>query len=375
MSNTMTRSFLPVGQGAFYRETFNIQNEDGYNNTVNVVYDCGTSTKGTDIRTIIENEFLRGETIDALFISHFDDDHINGIQHLAQYCRIKNIFMPLLTTKEVIYSQLYSLSKYNTTSIAYQLYVHNGPFINIIKGKETQTHFIRPANDDDNNDKNSREYYDIRERNIINSGTNIASYISVLYATNWEYIPYNYRRKDRVTKFEKALSEVFDNAIPDVAELINNFSQYIDNIKEAFKKVPGDFNTNSMTLFSGIRNSKKIQYDNSYSLLSPCRAYPIGCLYTGDYDANGSDKWEQLYKAYQPYWDYIGCIQVPHHGSRYNYNVNIGNTDAIFIISAGSINQFKHPHTLVMEDLLLHKRNIHLVTENKSTQTTMICAF
>lgn len=35
----MIRSFLPVGQGAFYRETFKINGDK-----INIIYDCGSAT-------------------------------------------------------------------------------------------------------------------------------------------------------------------------------------------------------------------------------------------------------------------------------------------------------------------------------------------
>ena len=70
----MRRVFHPVGQGAFYSESF----YTGFG-TFNMVYDCGSMSKGVD--NIISNSFDKdnGNDIDILFISHFDSDHVNKI--------------------------------------------------------------------------------------------------------------------------------------------------------------------------------------------------------------------------------------------------------------------------------------------------------
>lgn len=77
------RIFHPVGHGAFFTEQF----YDDYGNLLfNVVYDCGTKTSNVNTDTLFTNTFPKGSHIDILFISHFDDDHISGIE--------KNIELP-----------------------------------------------------------------------------------------------------------------------------------------------------------------------------------------------------------------------------------------------------------------------------------------
>lgn len=85
----MIRSFLPVGQGAFYCEQFG-----GFAETerVNIIYDCGSSTNVKLVEEQIKNNFQKNEIIHAVFISHLDNDHINGIPFLLKYCKVKKIF-------------------------------------------------------------------------------------------------------------------------------------------------------------------------------------------------------------------------------------------------------------------------------------------
>ena len=100
----MLRSFLPVGQGAFYRECFD-QKETHDN--INIVYDCGSLTDVRIVEREIRNNFEYGETIDALFISHLDEDHVNGIPSLLTYCNVKRIYFPIITSENRKFMEIY----------------------------------------------------------------------------------------------------------------------------------------------------------------------------------------------------------------------------------------------------------------------------
>lgn len=92
----MIRSILPVGQGAFYLEQFKLDS-----GKINVVYDCGSGTSVDLINRQIDDVFDSGEEIHAVFISHLDMDHINGIKHLLKHCHVRHIFFPLVTRKAI----------------------------------------------------------------------------------------------------------------------------------------------------------------------------------------------------------------------------------------------------------------------------------
>ena len=70
-SAILTRTIHPVGQGAFYSETFSVRKKKLYT----VVYDCGH-----DKRVSAAAKIERLSAVDLIFISHFHDDHINGIE-------------------------------------------------------------------------------------------------------------------------------------------------------------------------------------------------------------------------------------------------------------------------------------------------------
>lgn len=89
----MLRSFLPVGQGAFYLEQFETNKH-----RINVVYDCGSSTHGFDIKREVRSNFNKNEEILIAYISHLHEDHVNGLEYLMDYCNIKNIIFPFTSS-------------------------------------------------------------------------------------------------------------------------------------------------------------------------------------------------------------------------------------------------------------------------------------
>ena len=102
----VTRTLHPIGQGAFYTEKF--EYEGGQ---CNVVFDCGGTSSVIEERvkdycnSLSKGLSCNGKdkkpTIDAVFISHFHEDHVNGLETLLNKAEVKCIFLPLLNDDEV----------------------------------------------------------------------------------------------------------------------------------------------------------------------------------------------------------------------------------------------------------------------------------
>ncbi len=164
-------------------------------------------------------------------------------------------------------------------------------------------------------------------------------------------------------------------------DIWENGTDYERNmIKSVYRKVKGSFNTNSMTLYSGTRKVMRGQKAvcsvcDRYWCDEQCSWRTVGCLYTGDYDASGKYKWKSLDDAYCTHWNNIGCIQIPHHGSRHNYNKYLAKFNAYYVMSAGTCNRYQHPHTMVIKDLLFNGHFPYIVTENKSSELHLVVDF
>lgn len=81
------RKFHNVGEALFVVEKI-----DKYN----FVYDCGGQGISS-VENAIKNAFEKDEKIEAVFISHYDADHINGLHFLLQYCKVKRLILPMMT--------------------------------------------------------------------------------------------------------------------------------------------------------------------------------------------------------------------------------------------------------------------------------------
>lgn len=380
----MIRSFLPVGQGAFYCEQFRVIDSK----PINVVYDCGSFRNTKLVKKEIENNFEEKEVIHALFVSHLHDDHINGIAHLVKHCEVKKIFLPLLTEKNRALLELSCSINGDNQAIAFirnpemalRTWNPNSPVPQIYQIREYSSEDTievegRQRNLDEERDNSNNE----RESTVIDSGTNVINHIlgesdiKLRPYSNWSYIPFNFRQEERVAILKKELSSIYKRSInnDDIVNMWKSGSATDrKKIKGAYKKIPDNFNTNSMTLFSGLNYSARNQWLINTKRNCHCcgrcdmgRRTEVGCLYTGDYNAGGNANWEQLRNAYRNYWNLIGCVQIPHHGSKHNYNSKLAEQDAFFIISAGYNNSFRHPHNLVIKDLLFHRHYPYIVTE------------
>lgn len=380
MMNNVKRQILPVGQGAFYLETLY---KDGQQ--YKIVYDCGSATDINILTTQIQANFNRGEVIHAVFISHLDDDHVNGLEFLLNYCDVKHLFFPLITSETKELHEFRNLIN-PQSSFVNQFIYSNGQDIG---GGELQLHPI-------SEESNSEEL--ISETSMAIFGTNIS---------DWIYLPHNFRND---LKHKQLLSElanidlqltnsIFDDDDVDFDKLKQLWKSGSDNdkelIKSAYRKVPGKLNANSMTLYSGMKSSYYLNYGcddyccdkrffgfyrrfyrrgawNGFIYLKK-----NGCLYTGDYEAGEFDKgsktfktrkqkWESFVAIYQQYFKNVGLVQIPHHGSNYNYTDGFRTqiACATYFLSAGDKNNHGHPNKEVIVDLISNGSLLNIVTEN-----------
>ena len=387
----MLRFFLPVGQGAFYLERFSILDST---RPINIVYDCGALIEQSPARdiqcnqskmeSIIKQVFHEREAIHAVYLSHLHEDHVNGLQSLCKWCSVDKVFFPLIAKDDLPLMRLQNRMQNNANgSIARQLidFSENNRRPEMNPGPEQWISV--PVTDDE-------ERPPERQENAYNSLSSIIgqSLPSRTAFRNWEFVHYNFREQSRIEKLKDALCKELQLSKEELQSKLNddyllslwNDKETREKIKQAYKSIPGQFNTNSMTLFSGelaacLKQSSLHQewFLHGHPLLASfplrdfyCsnRSIASGCLYTGDYDAKDSHKWKMLKGHYQRYWDSIGCIQIPHHGSRHSFNDELCEHDAFFVISAGLGNHYHHPHAEVVAALRAKGRLLAVVTQD-----------
>ena len=375
---TMTRTFQPVGQGAFYTEQFSKDDGEAFN----VVYDCGSDS--LDIQSlskVIKKSFPKESIIDAVFISHFDNDHVNGLPELMRNFKIKKILLPLIT---------------GAAEIAYWRFKSNVDSLD--EKRETipvADRFLDSAGDNPEkifrgfSPKNIPEIMRIPQlEGDVWPNETLHNVCDSLGLPNWLFVPFNFKRFEREPDFieilHEALSDVaagtmVDDFIADPTKVfrrigfkksrellgrINKITRERLRTKQ-FRLRFGSINGNSMTLYSGEREK-----DGEFCFSLGCQCddsckYKAGCLYLGDYVAQDNKAWKSLVGFYKVMkcWHGIGCVQLPHHGSRHDFNPMIAGMNVCSAVSFGLGNRHHHPGKDVVLSLLRNNRTIILSTE------------
>lgn len=362
LSQTMklTRTFHPVGQGAFYTEVF--ESKDG-NKSV-VVYDCGTvSTTDDFIRCggqsvdvqidTFKNRLPKDAQIDILFISHLHIDHINGIKKLVQKMRVKRLFLPMLSQDAVLVSRVsnFLALKRNAGTAEIDAAKELDVVIQFLYNSENTDYpeFIREFRD------RIESKVFVTEQEDCELGQENAF---------WRYRMFNsiYETDSRSATLVKRLMEegyISENKILNVDKILDN----LDKVREAYTQVMGTTNDNLYTL---VVESEPINNGDD----------KIGCVYFGDFVPQ-SIQLQRLFSVFDDYKSEIMTIQVPHHGSKYNWKSVMLEHTAIknCIISVGYNNIYHHPSFYVIADILNHGANAHTVYENPNSKIEFSYSF
>lgn len=378
----MQRIFHPVGQGGFYSESFKAEN-----NNFNVVYDCGSISRGVD--KVISNSFDKNEDIDILFISHFDSDHVNKINILKNSVgKIKTVIMPLLSEEDKDFLLL--VYKWLGSEYKNSLDILNNP--KEFFGSETKIIWVREVVEsrDEESNQEIRDVAEIEDGAEIKSGENIN--FSLEGRKFWIYKPYNYKNKIRHKELLKKFREnnILINDLKDIEYIFN----HIKEIRKCYKEVEGSINQNSLVLYSNLIEYKDstaciyIYIREDYWKFHPFWRYcfsknqfNLGCIYTGDVHLKTIvDDFKNKIKQCKYYLP-VNTIQVPHHGSKNGFDINFFNDFSegpcriISPISFGLSNPYGHPSSTVITQLTSDYHLPVYVTDDKRDLFTQVFEF
>lgn len=366
MSHTVSRVFYPVGQGAFYSEIHKMGDEK-----FTIVYDCGSTSKEI-INKVIKNNFNKKDSIiDVLFISHFDMDHISGIETLISKVKeIKTVILPGLYEEE----KILLVNFYNAINENLLSSLISNP--EEVFGAKTKIIFIDPSSSNDgpiNIDDSPLILEDLPPLKKLSNGSLLRSNA----VDTWLFIPYNYA--DNQNEIERELEkEGFDiekfknNSNYTLTEIAKDASLYKSQggkkLRGIYNSLKGGINDNSMFLYSGpssIEYKYSFHTFNSYvfanKLLELMYIKRPACVYTGDGNLNKV----RIAEVFKKFWKFVGTIQVPHHGSKYSFDNKAfkGENNYICPVSFGNNNSCGHPSTEVLTEIFLENGFPVMVTE------------
>lgn len=338
----------------------------------NFVYDCGSETSQNHLEKIIceynhalefQNEYP--PELDFVVISHLHKDHYSGLYKLLRTFRVKRLFLPYLgglsedALRIWVYHDLFLSGDGNQDSF-YVLY------------SQLVDSYFRKKIPDMNLEIDSSE------------GTKQLTY-SYAGKALWEFVIIN--RSENPQKIAKINEkcEIFlkKNNCDNMNEFISKNEHNITKIADAYKNVFGAGNklnnTSTVLLHRPLTRPSKLAFCSCGIRNFPhgyhfCKYAPLKCkseiycncetLLTGDAQFNKSMA-AKLEKACSD--KTIDVLQVPHHGSKTNWNsMRQNNINGIInVIPFGLGNKYGHPNSNVINNMIDCDKLVTCVTQWK----------
>lgn len=375
------RTIQPVGQGGFYTEFFKYGTNEHC-----IVYDCGSDTKG-EPKSTIHSAIPESTTIEILFISHLDNDHVNGIKELVKNNTIKRVVLPQIDSFEWYYILADSISKnknaddsiINTIRTA----IRDIPTIIKVKPSDLERGFDSSAT------------YNLSGENEnfsdpIESGSQLSN--KWLGGTlKWIFMPINNADGQKISKLKSDLElflasmtgKTIDLSSLTSKEFISLINPHRKEVNEIYKKIFSSTNNASMLLYSGLNDTAHNTFTST--IVARCHwafcrrfwdycYYPKNkeaCLYTGDSNLLDDFQKKNIKNKVGLLIDRVGLLQIPHHGSINNFSLqsfhDIGLKECALFVSYGTRNKYGHPSTYLMGGLYGLNIPIAEVTETKNS--------
>ena len=389
MEVEIVRNHYPVGQGFFSSQQISYGDEK-----YTCVYDCGSVSKGGSHPLDKYVDYLRDttEVIDLLVISHFDNDHINGIKKLVGKFNINKIVIPYLSTFEKLLLLLGKNIPLNLRAMQNDLYFLAYLLDNV---DSEDNNFIRRIEEGRIEVISSRS--EVTSVPIHLDGE-LPAQIDGRYRSFWEFAyfsisPGSESEKLLLCNFKKCLErqKLYDDIKNnDIQSIYKNRLKIKDAYKCAVREIPEAnksdvWNSSSLMLYSGppkdlcrYRSYGPYCYYGPYDYVAPARRSSccLGWLGTGDARLEEPKNVDILKRKLDWRSGLVHTITVPHHGSDNNWSSKFieifgENGSGVYCIAAADpkCRRYKrpHPHDSVVGDIVCHHSPFYLVSTEPSS--------
>ncbi|WP_314972825.1 hypothetical protein [Comamonas testosteroni] len=408
-------SFLPVGQGTFSIGSLEVQGR--HNSIFRWVYDCG-AVKGRQNQLVGEidrqawvthvSPLSARPTIDLVFISHFDNDHVSGLVELLSRFDVTTLVLPFIPLWKRL-ALAVSVQCANYPRLQEFLFDPIG-FIGRIEAVKIQRIYLVPPSDknmsgsddeaDPPLDSPIDDALDLRPSRVVDfpegvgrvdvtlerleelpfKVSELVSGGRLLLGNFWEFVPYNDPTlKTYATPIFRAAVSRVSSAL--LKSSIHKRQRILSRLKSIYDRTFGatakQRNLISLFLYSGPVGIYAAS-DCRYSVFKPaikinkinwlCRCYcgqcyfcgiqishneKVGILYTGDgyLDTASSFNYLSNYLGRRRF-DQLRVLQVMHHGSRKNWHKGLAVkfSPVVSIFCADPKYTYRHPHAQVLSD-------------------------
>jgi ribonuclease BN (tRNA processing enzyme) len=317
------RFIFPVGQGGFAGEKIG--------KTI-VLFDCGSLSSDLVLHDCIDFVRQNVSHVDYLFISHFDEDHVNGLKYLLYHVKVERAIVSWIPDKLRLVYGVYTNGAY--TSI-----------MEMLKGKDIDI--------DEIGKEEGKE----------------GKYVFKI----WEWVAKSMMTQDDFDKIEKELKK---KKIKINSELkVEEIERRKKDINKAFKNVFGNNGPNtkglimlsqksgnsntSTTIYQGCMQSNCMKLKCCYIRYKD-KIDNTSCLYVGDAKLKGRNVElvkrfleENMGSSYE-----LLMMQIPHHGSQHNIGAHFENDFSAHYYFVNDINTKRLEKNMNLYTSLTNKKKL-----------------
>ncbi|MCY6370659.1 hypothetical protein [Clostridium ganghwense] len=370
-----------VGNGLFSSGKLVIKNSDNtdYVSEFNYIYDCGTSNSAKILEDRI-NEYKKGNTrnFDLIVISHFDRDHVNGLEKLLNGRTVRRLVLPYLEPKQRLSLVLkyYHRNRKIASMIFNPTAFFNDYAEEIIYIVDDNKEYNEEVEFRNNNDLLSSSRREINKESmgsdfaLTSSKAKIYNKLELKFVQLVKFKFYNKAIDDsELTPFYKNVDIVLDKYGVKLDENLFKNKIVMKKMKELYNGLSYGINNSSICMsVTPEEENDRLTSANSKCLMSiimglgcfhkPCMQR-FGYMFTGDLSFNDTSKYliyDDFINYYRNERELMSVFTIPHHGSVHNWNKDLLSKfkNAEMIITARGNKH--HPSPVVLGDLSLASR-------------------
>lgn len=374
---------VPVGQGCFSYGRIQLRSDTRTNSSFLYVHDCGGRQ---DLVVAGVATYLKpNEKIDALYISHFDDDHVSGLEHLLDGRSVTRAFIPVLDDNAKL--RLFALAATSgAVSQSLQEFITTPATWLTSRGVS----LVRVVNSDpDNTDPSEPEIVYIDREGDGNVLPRSSSTIKIALKNNAAgtslfWILKSFSEVNHDPDFLSNLNRHFNLGHSDEAAastwILSNLKSGDLTAKEMkdffLKHYSTDHNRVSLCLFSGPLPTDKNFCAHEFqigSIFGPLNLHACkfsgGWMHTADYPFRLKKCVTRFLSYYESELNSTSVFMLSHHGADQDFQEEL--LDAapnafIAVVPVGSNRQYGHPSDRAMTALLLRRVLPVLVMDDPS---------
>lgn len=375
------------------------------------VYDCGTASKGA-FKSKADNlghsldQLARvgrnTDTIDLLTLSHFDEDHVNGVVQLLDRFRVKMLLLPYMNLAERLLIAFNGGPEENTTELLDFLidpasylaqraskgidrilfvppgsgnpppepeneYPSGGP-----EGDEMEFRLEPRYSREKKPPEDDTLVRHVDEPIATSAGQTQVEYLhpgtGITITPFWEFVPYNEERTHSIPRsFSDQVIRLKDKLLSNQPDAIENLKSLYDSIFGSDSKRRNDislflycgpiYNTWRNSFIYGVYGGDKHLkrwWKQDYKFYYEAGFRFVSHLYTGDGYLNTPGRVQTLKDALgDDRWKKISVLQVMHHGAKDNWcpTVGVEFPYRCMKVACSEPSRYGHPHKEVKDDL------------------------